>query len=93
MQVQVSNRGPASVEIAPQRFLLLVDGDATSPEAASAIETVTPGETKVLDVRFFRFGDATCKEEMKLSLDHAVKADAQEISLRPLSFVPSNSDV
>jgi hypothetical protein len=92
MAVQVTNSTSVPAEVIPANMRLNVDGDSTAPSSNETAVQIPPGSSKSISVEFHRYGDARCSEPMTLSLEHAVQLGSRDLPMRPVSFVPSNSD-
>jgi hypothetical protein len=92
MAVQVTNSTDVPASVDPGNVRLAVDGDLTPPRAGGKPIEVAPGSSKSISLKFLRYGDAKCDEPMTLSLEHAVHLGGRELKMRPLAFVPSDSD-
>jgi len=97
MAVQVTNGSPTPVTVDPTEFRLLARGneavaDSTPPTGNAPETALPPGGSAPVDVRFRRFGNARCNQDMQLSLDRAVEKGGHEVPLRPITFMPERND-
>jgi hypothetical protein len=88
MVVQVRNGGTAPVEVEPAQMRLAMRGTTVMPVTGAASVVIAPETTSNIPVHFERAGNATCNEQMTLSLDRSVQVSGAALTLQPLSFVP-----
>jgi hypothetical protein len=96
--LRATNQSGVPVEVVPAEMRLLARGyspapDSTKPLSEDSPMTLPPNSTADVHVRFQRWGNAKCNQDMQLSLDRSLKMSGRDLPLKPLSFVPERSDV
>jgi hypothetical protein len=78
----------------PAATRLLADGETRSPHRADGPMAIAVGESRTFSVHFLERDDnLACNVPMALTLGRAVAVGGASVTLRPISFLASNSDV
>ena len=97
MMVKVTNASSAPVTVNPAELRLLARGNspvarASRPKWGDDAVEIAPHSSADVHVRFQRWGNARCDQEMQLSMGAAVVQSGQNVTLAPISFVATRTD-
>jgi hypothetical protein len=88
----VSNDASARTTVHPSRIYLTVRGRSYPPDAFSRDLIVRPRSQKDFHVHFSYDGDVSCAANMAVTIDHVIELNDKDLTLRPLTFQPSDQD-
>ena len=98
MVVQVTNGTAFPVAVIPAEMRLLARGNSPIPRSSKpkwedSPLTLEPNSTASVRVHFQRWGNAKCDQEMQLSPGRSMELSGKDLTLPPLSFVATLTDV
>jgi hypothetical protein len=94
VQIRFTNSGPSRMTFDPSATGLLADGKTRSPHRADGPTAIAADESKTFAVHFLERDDnLACNVPMALTLGRAATVGGASVTLRPISFLASNSDV
>jgi hypothetical protein len=88
----VVNDASARVTIHPSRVSLTVRGRSYPPDTFNRDLILRPRSERDFHAHFSYEGDVSCASDMMVSTDHVAEIEGRDLTLRPLSFQPSDQD-